>query len=163
MQKNICIYVVFTVLLAILGWCSMCLPFLFSGEPIEVYGNQPFFPIMSVAANGIGALNLILLFLSGLICGFAFPLKNAATSLVGIASLFSFMFMTVLEVVLNRGHHNLFPIEILFYTAYSMVCVFGVLIGYFLRKLITKIRKAEQAGGGNVVITKIDSARPLVL
>jgi hypothetical protein len=112
MQKEIRTRIVLGFCLAVLGWCSMCLPLLFSGSTIEVYGSQPYFPIMGESVEGLGKLNLILLFLSGFVPGLVFPLRSFVSCFIGLVSLSPFMFMTLLEVVMNRGPHNLFPFEI---------------------------------------------------
>lgn len=111
---------------AVLGLAAMILPFLFFHDAEY---NLGFWHLMTEAYEKLGLANLISLFLVGGILGLVI---NYSPWLLGVATMSTYIIRLLVEVLLNIGAHNLFPIELFFYLLLALLAGAG---SFLTRKL----------------------------
>lgn len=126
-RKEIWIY----LLAAILGFLSIILPTFFLPD-LKQY-DSPLFPIVRTGIEGVSKWSFIFLFLSGL--GVSL-LGKLSSWKIGLMTMGLFPVLAILEIIADQTSHNMLPIEIIFYSIYSIPAIIGAYLAQVIKRRI---------------------------
>lgn len=127
---------VFLLIMAmVLGYASWELPrILVPGtEQVEIF----FFGSVKTNIELSRNISILCQILSGMVFGFLDPKRGP---LWGAATMLPIFVLATLDAVLGLSPHNLFGIEIIMYTVFTIPPILGALVGGFIKWLILKVR-----------------------
>ena len=126
--------VIILALAAITGFLSMVLP------PHLIGDAEASFPSFDFVGQAVEDFNFgvsgSLLALIGLVFGFLLP-RKMNWIWVGVASVILLPATAILDMVLNRTSHNLWPLEFVLYAFYSVPALLGAALGRMIRRMFS--------------------------
>jgi hypothetical protein len=123
----------FYFLASVLGIISIVLPTFFLPD-LKQY-DSPLFPLIRTGIEGISIWSLGLLLLSG----FGVKLlSNLSNWKIGLTTMALFPILAIFEMFVDSSSHNMFPIEFIFYTIYSVPAIIGASIAQGFQKGFVK-------------------------
>jgi len=123
--------IIVPVLIAIFGLIAVILPVILNlNESIE-RDDSPLFPLIRDGVEGISYWTFLFLFFTGFIMKKFTPLEGWK---VGLLTMAFFPIVTFLEIISDSSSHNLWPIEFVFYSVYSIPAIIGAYLSHFLLK-----------------------------
>lgn len=120
----------FYFLASILGVISIVLPTFFLTD-LKHY-DSPLFPLIRTGIEGISIWSFGILLLSG----FGVKLlSNLSGWKIGLTTMAIFPIMAISEIFVDSSSHSMFPIEFIFYAAYTVPAIIGAYIAQGIQKV----------------------------